>query len=160
MSARWTAARIRRAIAHPKPQGAIAAYRAGMTGRPRAARPDELALLRYIAETADLLDVGPSDHGVAWLLVPMPSRMLDALAEFEAELHDLEGDEREPDADDEPDHDREKIENEDGPDQGFDPEANILLHRHGPMLEGVPVVQIGGYRATHHVDLSQWRRVE
>lgn len=151
MSGRWTAARIRRAILLPKPRGAIAAYRAENAGRPRAPRPDELALLRYIAEAADLLDVGPSDFGTAWLLVPMPAAMLDALAEFEAELHDLE-----PDADDEPDTDHEAIDNEDGPDVRHRSAAIVR----GPTLDGLPIVHVGEGRAVvHHADLSEWRKL-
>jgi hypothetical protein len=180
MSARWTAARIRRAILLPKPRGAIAAYRTGMT-----ARSDELVLVRHIAETADLIDVGPTAAGTAWLLVPMPAAMLDALAVIGAATEDFEdGHDREDAADGEPSIGAlERVDQrtwaegglddrEDDPDGLGEEETDLGADEDepdfpgmpqpstGPVLDGVPVYQANGDRpVTHHADLSEWRKL-
>lgn len=129
---RWTPRRIQKALLCPKPTGAIAKLRPTMPARRYAAAldPVDRRVLRWVAEHADLLDAptppwgGPHDHlGGGWLLVPVPAWLLKALAQFEADRDELEGDSdaeageeteggdehdgREPDVDAEPDHDGE-----------------------------------------------------
>jgi len=106
--------------AHPKPQGALDRVRDLETGRFDAGRdvtPAERELLRHIADHADIVAETPRPdlirYGtVVWLLVPLPRRLLEMLAEFEADEREADTDrepdvDREPDIDDEDDGDRE-----------------------------------------------------
>jgi hypothetical protein len=114
---RWTLRRIRAALKCPKPTGALSrlyAYESGHLAIREPVLPVERQLLSHIADNADLLDVPATklEYGrpVRWLLVPLPDALLDRLAEFGANLEDLEPDhdgeadsDREPDEDDEAD---------------------------------------------------------
>ena len=153
-SPRWTPHRIRRAVALPKPRGALSAmhdYEMGrLVGRPKPT-PLELRLLEHIATNADLLDV-PRETQPArrkdpdgWLLVPAPQWLIDALAEFGAESEDDEVDEdREADFDNE----------ESDPDGGDDcdreadglrvTDAQRALYRNS--TEALLLRQAGGFR--------------
>lgn len=50
--------------------------------------PDERLLVRHIAHHADQIEV----DGMTFLLSPVPDHLLDTLAEFEADLEDVEDD--------------------------------------------------------------------
>jgi hypothetical protein len=93
---RWTPARIRKAIALPKPVGAIDKAEEYTLGKrlPDLTPLDSLAL-REIAENADVLDVAQTaecgrTQATRWLLVPAPMWLIEALAVFEADPEDLE----------------------------------------------------------------------
>lgn len=120
----WTPAAIRKATPFPKPQGAIgkASEFHGLLGAPLD--PVERAMLRRIAEEADLIDAGQMSWGSAWrlprfwLLVPADDTLIDFLATFEVErADDLGADtdteqdttaDLESEGDDEPEEDREE----------------------------------------------------
>ena len=107
MSAAWTDARIRKAILCPKPRGAVRRYDESVR-----ARGEPVGwLLSHIVQHADITHDGRQldydgvkfTHSGAWLLVPMPTHLLDALATLGAEQADLELDpDIEPDYDGEP----------------------------------------------------------
>lgn len=117
---RWTPARIRKATAYPKPEGAIRKLRdeqAGRFGPLPDLSPLERMVLRHIANELDILDVvTPTDDGRdmdQWMVVRAPAWLLGCLAEFEADREDLEdGHDTEPEETDndietEPDDDTE-----------------------------------------------------
>ena len=90
---RWTPARIRKAIALPKPVGAIDKAEEYTLGKrlPDLTPLDSLAL----REIADVLDVAQTaecgrTQATRWLLVPAPMWLIEALAVFEADPEDLE----------------------------------------------------------------------
>ena len=104
--ARWTRQNINRAIRCPKPTGAVRRYHASI-----AARGEPIdRLLSHIVDHADIIDDGRQldcdgvkfTHSGAWLLVPLPSDLLDHLLMLGAEQADLE-----PSEDSEIDHDGE-----------------------------------------------------
>ena len=113
----WTPARIRAATPFPKPQGEISKARSAEYGEiVGPIESTERAMLRTIAETADLIDAGRPDSWNGgpryWLLVPAPAELIEFLATFEADRAALEPDhDREPDCDDE--EDKEGDDNED-----------------------------------------------
>lgn len=126
---RWTPRRIQKALLCPKPMGARVRAMAFDYGPSPTIRlePKDVRALRHIAEHADLL---PGTTGVpynefgakaaAWLILPAPVWLLEALATFDAASADLEpDDDREPDdppelnGDDEPD-----LDDEPGADEG------------------------------------------
>ena len=112
MSAAWTDDEVRAALLLPKPVGAKAAEWEREAGRMFAqadVTKPERELLRYIADEADVVATTPHPDlqvylPVVWLLVPMPRRLLDMLAEFETDDREADTD-REPDVDCEPDQD-------------------------------------------------------
>jgi hypothetical protein len=106
MSAAWTAEEIRAATPFPKPEGQVDRFLQSLD-------PGKTThwVLQYIAEHGDIIDDGrwlppgeaPCNHRGQWLLVPISPRILDVLAQIDAELADLDpGADAAPDQDDEP----------------------------------------------------------
>src|SRR5262245_13978477 len=96
----WTPTRIRAATPFPKPIGALNRVYDLEAGRFDAGcdvTPAERELLRHIADEADI--VAETAHPdlqvylpVTWVLVPLPQRLLDMLAEFETDDREADTD--------------------------------------------------------------------
>lgn len=96
---RWTPSQIRKALPFPKPRRALPLDR--LPAR------DELALLDYLAEHADILEAPGPGATAGWLLVPAPAWALNVLAQIGAAGADLEPEALEDEADAEPGEDDE-----------------------------------------------------
>jgi hypothetical protein len=122
--------RIKKAIASPKPTGAIAKLDELLCHHTTGFLDGKAAVfMGHVASQADLIDSGPvrdadgKPIADAFLLAPVTTAMLDYLAEFGAEQAEFGGDyggldDREPDVDDEDNGDSENDNSDDEPNVG------------------------------------------